>query len=506
MAGNYGLFSILPPIIAILLAVKTKNLLVSLFLAGYVGVLTLSGGNPILALFYYIKDFIYVQAAQSGNANSLVAMIFIGSFVALLTQSGGSAALAKKMVHLLDTRCKAQLAVWVSGLIIFFTDSGNSLIVGPAFQAVTDRLNVSREKLSYILDCTSSPICILIPFIGWGIFIMGLMQKEFEALRIPYEDYSAFLHVIPYQFYAIGTLLMVPLVAITGYEFSAMYKAEKRMIETGLSSSAASAESTDKAVYAGDKATPSIAVIPMVILFGCLFGLLIYHGFPFKNVKGDVLRASLGCGYFLGSLSAVILMIRKKIYGAGKCFDIFIGGAKDMMFIIIMLLLAWSLGAICKALGTASFIVSAMHGAVPAWIIPALVFTVGAIISFMTGSSWGTFSILIPLAVPMAHLLGAPMYATIGAVLSGGLFGDHCSPISDTTLLSSIGGACDHFAHVETQLPYALTVAAASLAGYIAAGFVESVLVLPFSIVLMAVFTVVLGKMFGEKLPSRIGQ
>ena len=506
MEQHYGILSILPPIIAILLAIRTKNLLVSLFVAGYVGVLTISSWNPVLALFNYVKDFIYVQAAQSGNASSLVALLFIGSFVALLTQSGGSAALANKVVHLLDTRCKTQIAVWIGGLIVFFTDSGNSLIVGPAFQSVTDKLRVSREKLAYILDCTSSPICILVPFISWGIFIMGLMQKEFDQLKLPLVDYDVFLNVIPFQFYAIGTLLMVPLVAVTGYEFSAMCRAEKRTIETGQPfwpGAKLAGGGTDTS-WINEKATPSVAVIPLIVLFGCLFGLLIWHGFPFKNIPGSVLRASLSCGYFLGSLCAIALMIRQKICNAEKCFNIFIEGTKDMMFIIIMLLLAWSLGSICKSLGTAIYIVELLHGSIPGWIIPALVFTVGAVISFTTGSSWGTFAILIPLAIPMAHHLGAPMYAPIGAVLSGGLFGDHCSPISDTTLLSSMGGACDHFDHVETQLPYALTVAAASLIGYLISGIVESKFVLVISIGLMAVFTIAFGKMFGEKLQNRI--
>lgn len=320
MEQHYGILSILPPIIAILLAIRTKNLLVSLFVAGYVGVLTISSWNPVLALFNYVKDFIYVQAAQSGNANSLVALLFIGSFVALLTQSGGSAALANKVVHLLDTRCKTQIAVWIGGLIVFFTDSGNSLIVGPAFQSVTDKLRVSREKLAYILDCTSSPICILVPFISWGIFIMGLMQKEFDQLKLPLVDYDVFLNVIPFQFYAIGTLLMVPLVAVTGYEFSAMCRAEKRTIETGQPfwpGAKLAGGGTDTS-WINEKATPSVAVIPLIVLFGCLFGLLIWHGFPFKNIPGSVLRASLSCGYFLGSLCAIALMIRQKICNAEK--------------------------------------------------------------------------------------------------------------------------------------------------------------------------------------------
>lgn len=503
---DYGILSILPPIIAIVLAIKSKNLLVSLFLAGYVGALTIYKGNVIIALFNYIKDFIYVQAAQSGNANSLCALLFIGSFVALLTKSGGSTALANKVVHLLNTRCKIQIAVWVAGLIVFFTDSGNSLIVGPAFQPITDRLHVSREKLSYILDCTSSPICILIPFISWGIFIMGLMQTEFDALKLSLSDYDVFLSVIPFQYYAIATLLMVPIIAVTGYEFSAMYKAEKRTIETGKPywpEVNLANEGIDSS-FTNELSSPAMAIIPLVILFTCLFGLLFLHGFPFKNIPGNILRSSLSCGYFLGSISCILLMMKKKMYSGEQCFNIFLEGQKDMVFIIVMLLLSWSLGAICKELGTAMFIVKLIHGTIPSWLIPSLVFTTGAVISFTTGSSWGTFAILIPICIPLAHHVEAPMYATIGAVLSGGLFGDHCSPISDTTILASMGGACDHFAHVQTQLPYAVTVAVASLIGYFIAGIYESKFILIIPLLLTLIFTICFGKMFGAKLSTKI--
>lgn len=504
---DYGILSILPPILAIVLAVKTKNLLVSLFLAGYAGVLTIYKGNIILALFNYIKDFVYVQASQSGNASSLCALLFIGSFVALLTKSGGSTALANKVVHLLNTRCKAQLAVWLAGLIIFFTDSGNSLIVGPAFQPVTDKLRVSREKLSYILDCTTSPICILIPFISWGIYIMGLMQKEFETLQLPLSEYEVFLSVIPFQYYAIATLLMVPIVAVTGYEFGSMFRAEKRTIDTGVpydpKTSPAAAERKDEG-FANELSSTAMAIIPLAVLFVCLFGLLIWHGFPFKNIPGNILRASLSVGYFLGSISCICLMVKKKMFSGEQCFNIFLEGQKDMIFIIVMLLLSWSLGAICKQLGTAMYIVKLMHGTIPSWVVAPLVFAVGAAISFTTGSSWGTFAILMPICIPLAHHIGAPMYATIGAVLSGGLFGDHCSPISDTTILASMGGACDHFDHVRTQLPYAIIVALASLIGYFIVGICDSKFVLIAPVLLTLIFTICLGRAFGAKLPRKI--
>jgi Na+/H+ antiporter NhaC len=504
--GNYGILSILPPVIAVILAIKTKNVISSLFWGGLIGVLVLCGGNPIAALQTFIKDYIFVQAADGYNSSLLVMMIFIGGFVGVITRSGGASVFANKIAHFINTRCKAQLIVWLGGLIIFFTDSGNPLILGPAFQPLTDKLRVSREKLAWLLDATASPVCILIPFIGWGIYIMGLMQKEFDALKLPLQDFDSFMHVIPFQFYAIGTLVMMPVVAFLGYEFSAMYKAEKRTVETGqpLWPEAKPARPAVDINEAHKGATASMMVIPLIILFVCIFGLLIPEGFPLKKVPGAVLRSALCFGYFLGAMSCMLLMVKAKVCTLGESFKMYMEGTKEVVFILMILVFAWSLGAVCKALGTAAFIVELANGAVPGWMVPALIFVTGALISFATGSSWGTFAILMPLAIPMAHALGAPMYASIGAVLSGGLFGDHCSPISDTTVLASMGAACDHIDHVKTQLPYGLTVALASLIVYIVSGFVDSPYLIFAAVALVIVFIVVFSKMFGAKLPNKI--
>lgn len=503
---HYGFLSILPPVIAVFLAIKTKNVISALFWGGLFGVLALCGWNPITALQTYIKDYIFVQAADGYNSSLLVMMVFIGGFVGVVTHSGGAAVFANKIAHLINTRCKAQIAVWIGGLIIFFTDSGNSLILGPSFQPVTDKLRVSREKLAWLLDCTSSPVCILIPFIGWGIYIMGLMQKEFDALKLPLTDLDTFMRVIPFQFYAIGTLIMIPVIAYFGYEFSSMCKAEKRTVETGQpfwpEAKPARPAVDINEVHAG--ATTSMMVIPLIVLFACIFGMLIPHGFPVKRVPGAILRSSLCFGYFMGALSCMFLMVKNKVKTASESFKMYMDGTKEVIFILMILVLAWSLGAVCKSLGTAKFIVSLADGSIPGWAVPFLIFVTGSAISFATGSSWGTFAILMPLAIPMSHALGAPMYASIGAVLSGGLFGDHCSPISDTTVLSSMGAACDHIDHVKTQLPYALTVALASAVCYLIAGFVDTPFLIILAVALVIIFGVTFSKLWGEKLPNEI--
>lgn len=500
---NFGILSLFPPLIAVILAVRYKNVILALFTGTFFGTLILANWNPINGLTMMIKEYVFKQAADGYNSSLLVMMIFIGGFVGVITHSGGAAAFAEKASHWFNTRAKAQMAVWFGGLAIFFSDSGNPLILGPAFQPVTDKLRISREKLAWLLDSTASPVCILVPFIGWGIYIMGLIQKEYEALGIMESEFTAFMKVIPFQFYSVGTLFMIPLIAYLGFEFSAMYKAEKRTIETGQPfwpGASPARPAVDISSEDAGKAKASMMVIPLIVLFVTIFGLLIPHGFPVKAVPGSVLRTALCSGYFLGALTCIFMMIKNKIKTGAETFKMYMEGTKEIVFILMILVLAWSLGSVCKALGTANFIVNISQGTVSGWMVPALIFVTGAAISFATGSSWGTFAILMPLAIPMASALGAPMYACIGAVLSGGLFGDHCSPISDTTVLSSMGAACDHIDHVKTQLPYALTVALASLIAYVVAGFVESPIVLALALILVVGFVVVFGKLWGAKL------
>jgi Na+/H+ antiporter NhaC len=500
---NHGLLAIVPPLVAVVLAILFRNVLASLFVGAYLGVVILQGGNPLAGLTSLIQDHIFVQAADGYNSSLLVMMIFIGGFVGVVTHSGGASAFAEHASHWFNTRARAQLAVWLGGIVIFFTDSGSPLILGPTFQPVTDKLRVSREKLAWLLDCTASPVCILIPFIGWGVYVMGLIRQEFTTLRIAESEFDAFMAALPFQFYAIGTLFMIPLVAYLGFEFSAMYRAETRTVETGQPLwPGASPARPAVSIQAEAGVTPraSMMVVPVIVLFACIFGLLIPRGFPFAQVPGAVLRTALCTGYFLGGMSCLFLMVRHKVKTPGQAFTLYMDGARDVVFILMILVLAWSLGSVCKALGTADYIVGLAQGTLPPWMVPLLVFVTGAGISFATGSSWGTFAILMPVAIPMAVGLGAPLHATIGAVLSGGLFGDHCSPISDTTILSSMGAACDHIDHVKTQLPYALLVASASAITYAVAGGFDSPWLLLVSLALVAVLVAGASRVWGSRV------
>lgn len=496
---NYGILSVLPPLVAVIVAWKFKNVLTALFVGAYVGTLIVFK-NPMTALVDLVRNYILVQAADSYNSNLLVMMVFVGGFVGIVTYSGGARAFAELTTGVIGSRAKAQIAAWFTGLLIFFSDSCSPLLVGSIFQPICDRMRVSREKLAWILDTTASPICILIPFIGWGIYIQGLIRKEFDAIGNTASEWYTFIEVIPFQFYALCALLMVPLVALLRFEFSAMYKAEKRTIETGQPYWPGAKITADSMDVGKDvKGRASFILIPLAILFLCFVGILIPLGFPAKPAPGSMLRTALCVGYFLAALSCIVLMAISKVKTPAESYNLYMRGVREISFILLILVLAWTLGSVCKKVGTASYIVGLAKGNIPGWMVPAILFLTGALISFATGSSWGAFAILIPLGIPMAYGLNAPLLVCIGSVLSGGLFGDHCSPISDTTILSSMGAGCDHLDHVKTQIPYAVTVAIASFIGYIFAGIYPSPVVFGLSALLLLGMTVLFSKIWGKK-------
>ena len=500
---DYGFLSVLPPLVAVILAWRFKNVLTALFVGSFVGTLIIFK-NPMTALVDLIRNYILVQAADSYNSNLLVMMVFIGGFVGVVTYSGGARAFAGLATSVIGSRARAQVATWLSGILIFFSDSASPLLVGSVFQPICDRMRVSREKLAWLLDSTASPVCILVPFIGWGIYIQGLIRKEFDAIGNTASEWYTFISVIPYQFYAICVLCMVPLVAFMRFEFASMYKAEKRTLETGQpfwpdAKITSAVDELDPAAL--EKGRASFIAVPLVILFACFIGILVPLGFPAKPAPGAMLRTALCTGYFLGAMSCICLMVYWKVKTPGESYSLYMRGVREIVFILLILVLAWTLGSVCKTVGTARYIVGLAKGNVPGWMVPSLLFLTGALISFSTGSSWGTFAILIPLAIPMADALDAPMLASIGASLSGGLFGDHCSPISDTTILSSMGAGCDHMDHVRTQLPYASTAALASFLAYIAAGVIRSAWTLFLSIAMLAALITVFARIFGQKLP-----
>ncbi|MCI8490172.1 MAG: sodium:proton exchanger [Lachnospiraceae bacterium] len=481
---NYGWLSLLPPIVAVVMAIKSRNVILSLFCGGFVGAMIFCMGNPFLAVKSMIGDYFFVQLTDSYNAGVIVLVIFIGGFIKLMEKSGGAQAFSKFVYRFVNTKLKAQMCAWAGGILIFFSDLGTPLLVGPVFRPLFDKLKISREKLAWILDSTSSPVAILIPFIGWGVYVMGLIQAEFENLGVTQSDYTIFVEAIPFQIYAILAILMIPLIAFTGKDFSQMRKAEK-LAETAehFWEEEKGRKEVGDDTYSIQNARPSMVLLPIIIVFVTLFTTLAPLGFPFQKVDGNEFRVALTMGYFFGALVLMILIRVYKVQVFKQTFQLYVDGMKGMTDVAVTLVLAWSLGSMISGLGTADFIVNAMKAIhFSSVLIPAFIFLFGTFVSFSTGSSWGTFAIMMPLAIPMAHAFAIPYSIAVGAVLSGGLFGDHCSPISDTTILSSTGAECDLVGHVKTQLPYAVVNGVIAFAAFIFAGFTRS----PLAVVLAA--------------------
>ncbi|ARJ38499.1 sodium:proton exchanger [Sporosarcina ureae] len=501
---HMGILSLIPPIVAVVLAIISKNVIIALFSGVFIGVLLLVGGNPLTATTSTIGDYIFPQLTDGYNAAVLVLLFFIGGFVALMEKSGGGAALATSSAKFFTTRARAQLGAWFGGIIIFFSDLGTPLIVGPVFEKIFDKAKISREKLAWIIDSTSSPVAVLIPFIGWGVYIMGLIRAEFDKLNITDSEFSTLVAVIPFQFYAILAVLLVPVIALTKLDFGPMAKAERRVRETGQLYWAES-KPLRKPEVTNEYTTGSRAILvwlPLLVLFITLFGLLVSYGFPFEPVPGGDFRVSLSTAYLFAAITIVLLMLIFKVKKFGETVDIYTTGMQKMVYVATTLVLAWALGQVIGEMGTANYIVEMMKGNIPAFIIPAILFVVGAIMAIASGTSWGTFAIMLPIAIPMAVALDAHLLVCIGAVLSGGIFGDHCSPISDTTILSSTGAGADHIDHVKTQFPYALLNAVAAFIGFVVAGITGSVYTIFLSVAIIIVVAWILSRRQEKSLTS----
>ncbi|MBW3697949.1 sodium:proton exchanger [Vibrio sp. T187] len=484
--------SLIPIVITLALSLTTRNVVIGLFAGVLSGVAMLTGLfgelNPLDTFGTMVKSYLVPQLTDSYNAGVLMLLIFIGSFVALMEKSGGGVAFAQKVTLWVKNKCQAQLSSWFGGIIIFFSDLGTPLIVGPVFRPLFDKLKISRQKLAFIIDSTSSPVAILIPFIGWGVYIMGLIQKEFTALRVEMSDWDAFIGAIPFQLYAFLAIFIVPLVSLKNLDFGPMAKAE-RDAKAGVISGAVS---DSLKPFSHKNAKSSFVWAPLLVMVVVLCTMLVPQGFPFQKVAGSSFRAALSSAYFFAAITLVSLMA---FYGVRKLSDgisVYLKGMGNMMPVAIILVLAWALSTVGKELGAAAYIAEQAQSGFPYWLVPAVAFLLSAIISFATGSSWGTFAIMMPLVIPTAVAIDAPLLVAIGAVLSGGLFGDHCSPISETTILSSTGAGCDQYEHFKTQLPYALMNGAIALVCFVIAGITASALVVLFALFIQAVTIIAL--------------
>lgn len=528
-ATKFGLITIIPPLLAIVLAFITKNVVVSLFLGVLSGSLILqlgSGENIFSAIVLSFLDFIsraLNALADPWDAGIILQVLAIGGVINLVGKMGGAKAIAEALAKRAKTSKGAQLISWFLGILVFFDDYANSLIVGPIMRPVFDKLNISREKLSFVIDATAAPIAGLAIISTWIGLEVGLIHDAFGSINVDVDAFGVFLQTIPYRFYNILILAFIVLSAIMVREFGPMRKAEylsyrnkssKQFLDNGVE------ELDDMAPKDGVKLSVWNAIIPIGVLILSSLAAFYYSGyssimggedaalisainaspFSFNSIKECFSASDASVALFQSAIFATIVAILmakfKKIYTISEAIEVWVDGTKTLMITGVILILAWSLSSVIKEVGTAKFMINYLSGAIPAFLLPSIIFVLGSIISFSTGTAYGTMGILMPLAIPLAHSINPEMgYVVVStsAVLTGAIFGDHCSPISDTTILSSMGAGCDHIEHVKTQMPYAIYVASCTiLFGYIPAGFG-----LPVFIVLpVAIFAVGFGLRF----------
>lgn len=484
MEHSFGWLAVLPPIIAITLAITTREILLSLFLGIFSGGLILSGYNPIGALTKTIEIVANSLGDEEFRIRVVIVVVLLGGLVGLLNKSGGSRAFARWVASKISSRTGAQGATWIMGILVFFDDYFNSLTIGSVMRPVTDQFRVSREKLAYILDSTAAPVCILAPISSWVAYVVSLIAGAYAVAGIDEPAFGVFLATIPYNFYAWTAILMVGIVIFTKTEFGPMARAENRTIKTGRTydNSAVGASDDDfKDMVISENGKVYDLVLPIVTLFVVTILFMLQTGGYFQEditvseaFNNTDAASSLIYGTFIG---VVVAIITYKAHGSVSIKDsmaALVTGMKSMFVACCLLTLAWTIGGVCEELKTGDFLATLLADSLPGGVIPVLIFGIACFTAFSTGASFGTFAIVIPIAVPLAIATGASIPICIAAVLGGGVFGDHCSPLADTTILSSTGAACNHLDHVKTQLPYAFTVAGSAAVGFLLAGYLKS--------------------------------
>lgn len=478
---EYGILSIIPPLLAIIVALRTKQILLSLFVGVWMGSTILNHWNPVVGFIKIISDFLVPSIADPFNAGLIILVMLAGGFINVLRISGGAKAFAKVVVKRINTRKRAQTLTWASAFLFSYTEP--VLILGTIMRPLTEKVRVSRVKLAYILDSMGTSVASMSPISGYAPFIVGLIGTQLTAIGLTEEPWELYFKMLPYNLYAIFVMLTVLFVVRTNLDFGRMYDAEKRAVETGKligeNDKPLLSNEDDKDVLKENKITFYNFFIPMAMLFTAIFGVIFWSGDIFENGLRDAfLKANIvlavSCGFIAGSLGASIISIKAKFHTVTSIFDEWLKGITNLMIVPMILLLAWSIGKVTTDMKLGEYVAQAADSYLPTFIIPAALFVLGTLTSFGTGSSWGVFALMMPVAIPMANTLGLDLPIVIGAVVSGGLFGDHCSPISDTAVLASTVAACDHMEHVRTQLPYAGIAGFSSFFGFITGGFTES--------------------------------
>lgn len=513
-AGESGIFgtwvSILPPLVAIGLALITREVILSLFAGIWFGALLLVGFNPITGTTTSI-DLLVDSLVDADHIAIVVFSLLLGGMVGVMSRSGGTQGIVDKLKTLAKDRKSGQLITWISAFFIFFDDYANTLIRGNALRPMTDRLNISREKLAYIVDSTAAPLAVCAVITTWIGFEITQIRNALTGLAEQTEDavlaaqlqtgadnvFTIFLDSIPYLFYPILALCFVLMIVIMNRDFGPMLTAERRaysgsgVVRPGSMPAADTEMHTlkppaDKPSRWYNAAFPVLSVIIVAIV-----GLYVTGSASLEEGESGI-RAIIGYAdpfaallwaSFTGSAVAIFMVTIQRILKMTEALEAWVAGMQSMLMAIIILVLAWGLGGVTQEVGTGDFLATLLQDTLPLWLLPGLVFFVAAATAFATGTSWGTMAILFPVVVPLAVAMGAGigfaggenysiLLGAISSVMAGAVFGDHCSPISDTTIISSMSSACDLMDHVRTQLPYALVVAGvAMVVGEIPAAF-----------------------------------
>lgn len=490
-----GIFSLIPPLLAIVMALITKQIIISLFAGVWIGLFFIKDFSLLTSLLTFFDTYLVQTLTDTSHASIILFTLAFGGMVGVLAKNGGMQGIVEKISEYASTNRSGQLSTAFMGVLIFFDDYANTLLVGNTMRVLTDKLRISREKLAYIVDSTAAPVTSMAIISTWVGFEMGLMQESLNMVGIKENIYLLFIETIPYRFYSLFAIFFVFLIAWTQRDFGPMLRAEKRSTHKGkvLRDGASPLADTEELSVPEDipyrwyNAVIPIAVVIVVMMIGLYWSGLQALPAGSSHKLWEVIGQSnsfqvLIWASFSGSIAAIILSLVQRIHTLQGAIDAWLSGVKSMVLAVVVLMLAWSLSRVASEVQTAQYIIQVTRGVLEPAVVPMLTFLTAAVVSFATGTSWGTMAILIPIVIPlMAQLLtshgfvettgAASFLATYGAVLSGSVFGDHCSPISDTTILSSMASGSDHIDHVRTQMPYAIVVGViAILTGYLPAG------------------------------------
>ena len=472
------IWSLVPPVVAIVLALITKEVYSSLFVGLLIGGAFWSGFKPEATILHVFQDGVVGVLTDSYNMGILVFLVILGVMVCMMNKAGGSAAFGRWAKEHIKTRAGAQLATIALGVLIFIADYFNCLTVGSVMRPVTDSHNVSRVKLAYLIDATAAPICIIAPISSWAAAVTGFVKGE--------DGFSIFIRAIPYNYYAILTVIMMVTLVLAKEDYGPMKAHEKNAIEGDLFTTGDRPfeNTSENAIY--NKGKVIDLVFPILSLIVCCVIGMIYSGGFFSGTgfveafSGSDASVGLMLGSFFAMVITIVFYAVRKVLRFSDSMACIPEGFKAMVPAILILTFAWTLKAMTDSLGAAPFVASVMNSAAGGLmnLLPAIIFLVGCFLAFATGTSWGTFGILIPIVVAVFQGTNETMMIiSISACMAGAVCGDHCSPISDTTIMASAGAQCNHVNHVSTQLPYAMTVAAVSCITYVIAGILQNAVI-----------------------------